>query len=51
MDTSVRIALDAMGGDHGPEVVLKGAYLYLKDRIGNGVKLFIVGKKEILTEI
>jgi phosphate acyltransferase len=51
LDTTVRIALDAMGGDRGPEVILKGAYLYLKDRIGNGVKLFIVGKKDILSEI
>jgi glycerol-3-phosphate acyltransferase PlsX len=29
MPTSVRIALDAMGGDHGPEVIVPGAALAL----------------------
>ncbi len=29
MTTSVRIALDAMGGDHGPEVIVPGAALAL----------------------
>lgn len=27
----MRIALDAMGGDHGPRATVEGAYLYLKD--------------------
>ncbi len=29
MTQSVRIAIDAMGGDHGPEVILPGAALAL----------------------
>ncbi len=29
MTKSVRIAIDAMGGDHGPEVILPGAALAL----------------------
>jgi len=32
MSTSVRIALDAMGGDHGPSVVIPGAAHALKTR-------------------
>jgi glycerol-3-phosphate acyltransferase PlsX len=51
LKTTVRIALDAMGGDKGPEVVLKGAYDYLRDHVGNGVKLYIVGKKDLLSGI
>ncbi len=34
MSTSVRIALDAMGGDHGPSVVIPGAAHALKTRPG-----------------
>lgn len=39
----IRIAIDAMGGDHAPEEVVKGAESYLKD---NEVSLTLVGDKD-----
>jgi phosphate acyltransferase len=39
-----------MGSDHGPEAILEGAFLYLRERIGNGVKLYIIGQKEKLID-
>jgi glycerol-3-phosphate acyltransferase PlsX len=40
------IALDAMGGDHGPKVIVPAAIRILKDH--TDVKLIFVGKREIL---
>ncbi len=40
-----------MGSDRGPEAVLAGALEYLRSNPNNGVKLFLVGLKEKLTEI
>ncbi|MFA5104230.1 MAG: phosphate acyltransferase PlsX [Candidatus Margulisiibacteriota bacterium] len=39
----IRIAVDAMGGDHAPEEVVKGAEAYLKE---NDVTLLLVGNKD-----
>lgn len=46
----MRIAIDAMGGDAAPEVVIDGAVDYLKDN--NDIHLVLVGKeKEIRKEM
>ena len=41
MGDGVRIAIDAMGGDHGPSVVVPGAALALRDR--PGTRFLLVG--------
>ncbi len=45
---TIRIAVDAMGADLGPDVILEGAYDYLRGHVGNGVKLFLIGDRERL---
>src|SRR5688572_14067817 len=40
-----RIALDAMGGDHAPEEILKGALLAVQEY---PVEILLVGKEEVL---
>lgn len=42
------LAIDAMGGDHGPSVILPGA---LEAARQTGVKLLLVGKKNLLEEL
>jgi len=44
----VTIALDAMGGDHGPSVVVPAALRMLKRH--EGVRLILVGRSEVLRE-
>lgn len=44
---SVRIALDAMGGDHGPPVVVPAAFQILADY--PNLELILVGKRDSLT--
>ena len=46
---SVTIALDAMGGDHGPSVVVPAALSVLKDN--KDLKLILVGDQETLAEM
>ena len=41
MNGAVRIAIDAMGGDHGPSVVVPGAALALRER--PGTRFLLVG--------
>ena len=41
MSETVRIAIDAMGGDHGPSVVVPGAALALRERPGS--RFLLVG--------
>ena len=41
MSQTVRIAIDAMGGDHGPSVVVPGAALALRER--PGTRFLLVG--------
>jgi phosphate acyltransferase len=38
----IRIAVDAMGGDHGPEVVVQGAIEAARD-MGNTIEIILVG--------
>jgi glycerol-3-phosphate acyltransferase PlsX len=45
-DRIVTIALDAMGGDHGPSVVVPAALAYLAQ--DQAVRLVLVGKEEML---
>lgn len=48
----MRIAIDAMGGDAAPEVVIDGAVDYLKDSNNRDIQLVLVGKeKEIRKEM
>lgn len=48
---NMKIAIDAMGGDAGPEVVIRGAIDYLKD-YNRDIGLTLVGKeKEIKKEL
>ena len=42
---TVKVSLDAMGGDYAPRVVVKGALMALDDP---NVEIFLVGKTEIL---
>ncbi len=44
----IRIAIDAMGGDHAPEEVIKGAESYLKE---NEVSLMLVGDKDRILKL
>lgn len=50
--TSMKIAIDAMGGDAAPEVVIKGAVDYLHNNDHEDIQLALVGKeKEIKKEL
>lgn len=42
------IALDVMGGDHGPDVVLPAALRFLKHH--EGVRLLLVGDQEVIAD-
>jgi phosphate acyltransferase len=44
---SCRIALDAMGGDHAPDEIVKGAILAAAEY---PIHILLVGKQEVLTE-
>jgi len=45
----MRVALDVMGGDHGPRATVEGAYLYLKHASRND-QVVLVGDREIILE-
>src|SRR5437762_10065190 len=42
----MRIAVDAMGGDHAPDEIVRGALLYR--RSGGAAELYLVGREELL---
>jgi glycerol-3-phosphate acyltransferase PlsX len=42
----MRIAVDAMGGDHAPDEIVRGALLYR--RSGGAAELYLVGREEAL---
>ena len=44
----MRIALDAMGGDHAPELTVKGALDYIRQRPDENVTVILVGHEEVL---
>lgn len=45
----MRIALDAMGGDHGPRATVEGAYLYLKEAPQDD-HIVLVGDQNVIRE-
>ena len=45
----MKIAIDAMGGDNAPEVVIKGVIDYLKEqRFESMLKIILVGKEKVI---
>jgi phosphate acyltransferase len=46
--SSCRIAVDAMGGDHAPDEIVKGALLAAEEY--PGVSIILVGREEVLRE-
>lgn len=51
MSKTIKIAVDAMGSDFGPAALVRGTFQYLHDHIGNGVKLYIIGKQSNLAKL
>ena len=49
MAGDVRIALDAMGGDHGPTIVLAAAALALERR--SDIQFLLYGDKSVIAPI
>lgn len=52
MPSDLRLAIDAMGGDRGPEVVVRGAVRFFSESpssFSGGVSLVLVGDKDILS--
>ena len=48
----VKIAVDAMGGDHAPAVVIEGVVDYIRENTADDIRIVLVGKeKEILKEM
>ena len=48
MQDTVRVALDAMGGDHAPGEIVKGAIDAVNER--DNIKVFLVGKEALINE-
>ena len=48
MNKAVTIALDAMGGDKAPHIVVKGAARFLKKHGSDNIRFLFFGKKEIV---
>ncbi len=48
MQEMIRVAVDAMGGDHAPEEIVKGAVEAVG--LSRDIKVFLVGKKELVEE-
>ncbi len=45
----MKIAIDAMGGDNAPEVVIRGVIDYLKEqRFESMLKIILVGKEKVI---
>jgi len=42
----VRVAVDAMGGDHAPQEIVKGAVQVVRDMEGKGIEVVLVGLKD-----
>ncbi len=45
----MRIALDVMGGDHGPHATVEGAYLYIKE-VADDSHIILVGDELLIRE-
>ena len=46
MQKSIKIAVDAMGGDNAPYEIIKGAVLAVQDR--KDIKVVLVGKEDVI---
>ena len=54
MNEQVVVALDAMGGDHGPGVVVEGAVKFFRESPGSlkkGVRVILVGNRDTLARM
>lgn len=54
MSDSVVVALDAMGGDHGPGVVVNGAVRFFKEspkKLSKDVKIILVGHQDTVARL
>ncbi len=54
MSIPVVVALDAMGGDHGPGVVVDGAVRFFKEspkKLKNNVKIILVGNQDTIARL
>lgn len=48
MQDTIRVALDAMGGDNAPRDIIQGAIEAIHEK--NNIKVFLVGKEDIIKE-
>lgn len=39
-----------MGSDLGPKVILRGAFEYLQENTENGLKIYVIGRRQVLVE-
>jgi len=46
MESSLKVAVDAMGGDHAPDVVIEGVKEYLNENSGDDIRIVLVGKEK-----
>ena len=46
MQKTIKIAVDAMGGDNAPYEIIKGAVLAVQDR--KDIKVILVGKEDVI---
>lgn len=50
MEKSITIALDAMGGDHGPQVTVPAALHVLKEKQNSRINMILVGDEKVINE-
>ena len=48
MEEMIKVAVDAMGGDHAPAEIVKGAVDAVKLR--QDIKVYLIGREEIVKE-
>lgn len=48
MQEEVRVVLDAMGGDHAPEEMIKGAVEAVNEK--NNIHVLLVGQEDVISE-
>ena len=48
MPEVISIALDAVGGDHAPAAIVRGAVDFVRSDIGEGVRVLLVGDAQII---
>jgi glycerol-3-phosphate acyltransferase PlsX len=48
---AVTVAIDCMGGDHGPSVTVPAALAFLREHAASAVHVILVGREEVLTPL